>query len=350
MAWYSSQKRDLPWRATTDPYAVWLSEVMLQQTRVDTVIPYYERFLTAFPTVFELAEAPIDHVLTLWAGLGYYRRARMLHAAAREIGKRGAFPKTAAELLTVAGIGPYTAGAVASIAFQERAPLVDGNVHRVLSRIFAIDLPAPEARKVCWDIAADIVPASRPGDFNQALMELGAVICTPSSPRCERCPVAKSCAALASGKVAVLPRPPQKKPPKAEKRSALLLRRGTKATDEVLFARRLSSLRFGGLWEPPMMLGSFGPKELRALGLAPKTAGASAKPTHVGSLRHVLTHRILEVDVYRLDVKDAAVAHAANLPKDVTEAFPEYDTFAWAKPADAPGGVSTLARKVLAWL
>lgn len=340
LRWYSAEKRDLPWRRTRDPYAVWLSEVMLQQTRVDTVIPYYERFLAKFPTVFELAEAPLDDVLTLWAGLGYYRRARMLHKAAGEIRARGSFPATAAELLTVSGIGPYTAGAVASIAYRESTPLVDGNVHRVLSRIFAVDEPAPSARKTCWNIATAIVPREEPGEFNQALMELGAMICTPTSPRCDKCPVAPMCAAKADGLVDTLPRAPKKKTPPIEKRSALLLR--SRAGGAVLFARRIQEARFGGLWEPPIVLGSFDAVQLGALGM--RRVGGS-KLELAGAVRHVLTHRILEIDVYR-----ALSAAGKREAVAVARSLPEYDAFVWAEPSKPPGGVSTMARKVLEWL
>jgi A/G-specific adenine glycosylase len=176
LAWYARAKRDLPWRRTRDPYAIWLSEVMLQQTRVETVVPYFERFLARWPTVSSLAEAPIDEVLAAWSGLGYYRRARMLHSGARAIADASAFPSNAEGLARVPGIGRYTAGAVASIAYGEAAPLVDGNVARVFARIFAMeeDLRSTRAVKRLWALATTLVDPRDPGSWNQALMELGA--------------------------------------------------------------------------------------------------------------------------------------------------------------------------------
>src|SRR5438477_1446956 len=196
-AWFRRRARALPWRRTRDPYAIWVSEIMLQQTRVQTVIPYWERWMSRFPTVAALAHAPLDDVLAAWAGLGYYSRARNLHAGAQTVASKfaGALPARASELRAVPGIGPYTAGAIASIAFGEKAPLVDGNVARVLARVYGIaeDIKSSAGQRALWARAGELMaalPASAaPGDLNQGLMELGATICAPAAPRCLTCPL-----------------------------------------------------------------------------------------------------------------------------------------------------------------
>jgi A/G-specific adenine glycosylase len=255
LAWYAVARRDLPWRRTRDPYAIWLSEVMLQQTRVDTVIPYYERFLARWPTVHALAEAPLDDVLTMWSGLGYYRRARMMHAAAQQVAaeRAGVFPATADELGQIVGIGPYTAGAVASIAFGAAAPLVDGNVVRVFARLFGVeeDVRGGAGLARIWEIATALVYEPDAGAWNQALMELGATVCVPREPRCLVCPVRGACAALHAGTQAELPRLAPKAKPKEELRWALVARSAD--GDRVLLARRRRDERFGGMWEPPCL-------------------------------------------------------------------------------------------------
>ncbi|HEY0249983.1 MAG TPA: A/G-specific adenine glycosylase, partial [Kofleriaceae bacterium] len=204
VAHYLTVKRDLPWRRTRDPYAIWVSEIMLQQTRVATVIPYWEKWLAKFPTVRALAEAPLDDVLAAWAGLGYYSRARNLKKGAEAI-RDQPFPSTASALREVPGIGPYTAGAIASIAFGERTPLVDGNVARVLSRVYQIadDIKSTAGQRELWTRAGALIGAlpesCAPGDLNQGLMELGATLCTPTSPRCLLCPIKAGCGAARQG-------------------------------------------------------------------------------------------------------------------------------------------------------
>ncbi|HWE27974.1 MAG TPA: A/G-specific adenine glycosylase [Polyangia bacterium] len=252
--WFASHKRDMPWRRTRDPYAVWVSEIMLQQTRVETVTPYFTRWMARFPTVRALAEAPLDDVLSHWAGLGYYARARNLHAAARDVvgDYGGAFPSTAETLRAVRGIGPYTAGAIASIAFGEAAPIVDGNVVRVLARVDALDGAAddPRLKKRVWQRAGELVRSDggvHAGDFNQAMMELGATVCTPTSPGCSRCPVAAHCRARADGDVDKHPAPKSKKPPRVVQAVAVMVERDGK----LLLVRRPPSGLWGGLWEPP---------------------------------------------------------------------------------------------------
>ena len=203
LAWYKRFGRALPWRETNDPYRIWISEIMLQQTRVDTVIPYYDRFLKSFPDVFALASAHLQDVLKAWENLGYYSRARHLHEAAKMIVGRfdGRIPDTSEEIRTLPGIGDYTAGAISSIAFERAVPAVDGNVRRILSRVFAIGKPIndPREHKHFFELAASLVPGKRPGDFNQALMDLGATICRAKNPACGACPLAPLCLARRDG-------------------------------------------------------------------------------------------------------------------------------------------------------
>ena len=243
-AWFAREKRDLPWRRTRDPYRIWISEAMLQQTRVETVIPYYGRFLEAFPTVEDLARADEDAVLAAWSGLGYYRRARALHAAARAIVERhgGRFPDDVERLLALPGIGPYTAGAVASIAFGRREALVDGNVRRVLSRVFG---ETEESR--IGSLARSLVPAEEPGEWNQALMELGALVCASRDPACERCPISGLCVARKEGRIAELPSP--KARPSTIEVDAVVL--AATRNGRWLLERRPSEGRMAGMWQMP---------------------------------------------------------------------------------------------------
>ena len=245
---YDREARDLPWRSTRDPYAILVSEIMAQQTRVETVVPYYHRWLERFPTVEALARAPEDEVLKVWEGLGYYSRARNLHRAAKMVreGHEGRLPDTVAELRALPGIGTYTAGAVASIAFSRATPAVDGNVRRVYARLF--DRPSPGAREVQrW--AEGVVDPSRPGDFNQALMELGATVCTPRGPSCKVCRVATWCRALREGTVDLRPAPRRRAPVRREVRAVAVL--VDVATDRVLVRRRPDGGLLAGLWEFP---------------------------------------------------------------------------------------------------
>lgn len=294
LPWFNLARRDLPWRRTRDPYAIWVSETMLQQTRVGTVVPYYERFLRELPTVSDLAEATEERVLALWSGLGYYRRARMLHAAAKEVARahRGIVPDDVEALRSLQGVGAYTAGAVASIAFGRRAPVVDGNVARVLTRLFAIedDIKSARGSARVWRLAGELVAEgdADPGDWNQALMELGATICAPRAPACEGCPARALCAGRAQGIAERLPRSAPKKPPLAVRRVAVVL-----ASDRsVLLARRRGDVLFGGLWEPPTADG--GVAELASqLGVDPRIL------ERAGDVVHVLSHRKMRVEVAR---------------------------------------------------
>jgi A/G-specific adenine glycosylase len=251
LAHFDRGHRDLPWRRTRAPYRVWLSEVMLQQTRVETVIPYYRRFVRRFPTVRKLAAASVDDVLALWAGLGYYSRARNLHAAARRIVAEhgGRVPSDPAALRRLPGVGRYTAGAVLSIAFGQRAAVVDGNVERVLCRAFRFraNPKRSSGQKRLWRLAESLVPADRPGDFNQALMEFGATACTPQAPQCGTCPLSDLCGAYRHGEQLDLPRLPKPKAvPHFDVALGLVWRKG-----RLLIAKRPLDAMLGGLWEFP---------------------------------------------------------------------------------------------------
>ncbi len=279
--WFGRAARDLPWRRTRDPYRIWLSEVMLQQTRVDTVIPYYERFLARFPDARALAEAPLDDVLALWSGLGYYSRARSLHQAAKQLVDEhaGVFPSSAEALRALRGVGPYTAGAIASIAFDAREPLVDGNVGRVLSRAYGVSLDArgTEAQKVFWETATRLVNAEAdvpPSVLNQALMELGALVCSPTKPGCGVCPLAKLCVAHRDGLTEVLPVMSARAKPKPVAMVAAVAWRGGR----VLLAQRSAQGLFGGMWEPPLVeAASVAEARIALRGLRARRGGAAAR-------------------------------------------------------------------------
>src|SRR5271156_1563300 len=250
LTWFRAHQRDLPWRSSRDPYRIWVAEIMLQQTRIAAVMPYYERFLDHFSTVESLADAPQQEVLKLWSGLGYYSRARNLHAAAKEIVAKhnGKFPRTLDAALELPGIGAYTAAAVLSIAYDAPLAVLDGNVARVLARIHAIrgDLRAPRTWRVLTETADHLLARKSPSDWNQALMELGEVICTPKSPRCLVCPVVRSCQAYAQGITSEIPAPRRKRSPVSQviaaaifcdPRGRTLLIKDPGAHDDVLFSR-----------------------------------------------------------------------------------------------------------------
>ena len=251
LGWYRREARDLPWRRTRDPYTVWAAEIILQQTRIEQGTPYFERFMAAFPTVEALAEADGDAVLKVWEGLGYYGRARRMQEAAKEIvhARHGRFPSSAEDWRRLPGVGRYTAGAIASIALGERTPVLDGNVKRVLARVFRIEACIDDAATTerLWAVASDLVPASHPGDFNQALMELGARVCTPQRPQCSDCPIRLLCEAYASGHQLELPvRRARGQTPHREMVAAVIRRNG-----RYLIAKRPSHGLLAGLWEFP---------------------------------------------------------------------------------------------------
>lgn len=251
MRWFRANARDLPWRRTKDPYAVWVSEIMLQQTQVATVIPYYQRFMKRFPTVESLARARQDTVLKLWEGLGYYSRGRNLHKAAKVIVSEygGRLPDTVEELQKIPGIGRYTAGAIASIAFDIPAPILDGNVIRVLCRLFCIEgnPKTPAITNQLWELAEILVHTKHPGDFNQGMMELGATVCTPQNPTCARCPLQKQCCAMKTGRQAELPVKQKQAPlPHYTIVVGIVFRDG-----KILIDKRKQNALLGGLWEFP---------------------------------------------------------------------------------------------------
>ncbi|WP_442602990.1 A/G-specific adenine glycosylase [Paenibacillus sp. KN14-4R] len=257
LAWYREHKRDLPWRRSRDPYYIWVSEVMLQQTRVDTVIPYWHRFLDKFPTVQALAEAPEEEVLKAWEGLGYYSRARNLQSAVREVHEcyGGVVPDEKEAISSLKGVGPYTSGAVLSIAYNKPEPAVDGNVMRVLSRYFNLDddIAKPRTRVRMESLAQELIPEGAAGDFNQGLMELGATVCTPKSPSCLTCPVMEHCAGRIAGKEEVLPVKTKAKPPRPERRLMALIEGTGEHAGKVLIRQRPQEGLLARMWELPHM-------------------------------------------------------------------------------------------------
>ena len=295
--WYAGSGRDLPWRHTRDPYAIWLSEVMLQQTGVETVIPYYRRFLERYPTVFELAGAPLEEIIELWAGLGYYRRARNLHAAAQQVVREhgGRFPATLTGLQGLPGVGRSTAGAILSIAFDIPAPILDGNVRRVLCRLFALqgDPRARSAEKKLWSWAAALTAQQRPHDYAQAIMDLGATLCMPRHPACGVCPLADLCLAHRQGVAALLPEARPRKQIPLRHQVALVLEHDGR----VLVRRRGLDGMLGGLWEFPtreLLEGQVAQEVARELAIE----HAAAVPCLTGKVRHVYSHFRLEVQLF----------------------------------------------------
>jgi A/G-specific adenine glycosylase len=251
LAWYAKHARDLPWRQSRDPYRVWVSEIMLQQTQVATVEPYFRRFVDAFPTVARLAAADEQAVLRLWEGLGYYRRARQLHKAAQAIIAEhgGKFPSAPDEVRRLPGIGRYTAGAILSIAFDARQPILEANTVRLLSRLSAYrgDAAKAEGQRHLWQLAEDLLPQRKVGSFNQALMELGSLVCTPRNPRCEACPLVTCCAARAAGLQNEIPRAKKKPVFEDVREAAIVVRRGPR----VLLLQRRAGERWAGMWDFP---------------------------------------------------------------------------------------------------
>jgi A/G-specific adenine glycosylase len=309
LSWYADHRRDLPWRvasaetARPDPYHVLLSEFMLQQTQVTTVIPYFERFLEAFPTIRDLAMAEEERVLRLWQGLGYYSRARNLRKAAQVIVEHfgGRVPATVDELLTLPGVGRYTAGAIASIAHGTRAPIVDGNVIRVVCRLDAIetDPRTPATLATIWARADEMVPKANAGDFNSAMMELGATVCVPRNPQCLICPVARSCEAREKGIQDQIPPPKTAKTRPLERRTIYCVSRRRAQTIEYAFEQRPASGRWAGMWQFITR-----PADEALAGLD------ATRATLLGRIEHGLTHRQYEFDVLRAE-------HAVKLPATV---------------------------------
>jgi A/G-specific adenine glycosylase len=362
LAWFSRARRDLPWRIEPrDPYRTWVSEVMLQQTRVDVVVPYYLRFVARFPTLRALAKAPLDGVLAHWSGLGYYARARNLHRAAqaalREHG--GALPRTSAELATLPGFGPYTAAAVASLAFGEQVALVDGNVARVLARVLRLPGDATQARVAAWNAARTLLPKCRAGEFNEALMELGATVCTPRAPACGGCPLARACRSRPRGDAEDFPAPKARKERPLLRWSAVALFRGDGA---VLLSRRPAGSLFEGLWDLPSAElpaaampagGSEAGAALDALAaLTPRPSRLStALRLHLaGTVAQTLTHRELSVSMHTASLASPFAGRSDRGAGILARCFPRGADLRWVIPR--PGelrklGLSSLARKCL---
>ncbi|RMG99781.1 MAG: A/G-specific adenine glycosylase [Deltaproteobacteria bacterium] len=331
--WFARHARDLPFRRTQDPYAIWVSEIMLQQTRVETVLGYFERFLARFPTVEALAAASEDDVLAAWSGLGYYRRARLLHRGAKAVVERfgGVLPADPERLREISGIGPYTAGAVASIAYDLPVPAVDGNVARVVARLDAISDPAEQqaghpgiARR-----AEAVLAAGRPRVLTQALMELGALVCTPKAPSCDLCPVASACRAGARDLQAAIPAP-RKKVAQPEARFVALVLSWRNA---VVLTRRPATGLLAGLWCPPLV-----PTRAVRRPRSPRTAmerlgfDGTIEPLPGPWVRHVFTHRIWHVAPFRGTLRTRPGGEDVTL---------------WRPGSPLPGGLPRIARKVL---
>lgn len=301
--WFDRSKRDLPWRQDPTPYKVLVSEFMLQQTQVETVLPYFHRFIEVFPNFQALAEAEEEEVLRLWSGLGYYRRARNLRLAAQRIVEehQGRFPNTLEEALALPGVGRYTAGAVMSIAYGERVPLVDGNVERVLSRLFVLreDFSTTKGTKAVWDLAEKLVPEVRPGDFNQALMELGALVCAPTGPRCLLCPLSKLCRAYREGVAEELPVKSRKQKQVKVEEVVLLLKCGGRW----LLTNRNEEGLYEGMWQFPWGWKKKGERSLKStlqrLADSLNLSVTSVKRFH--SLSHGITYRRIESTFYSIE-------------------------------------------------
>jgi A/G-specific adenine glycosylase len=339
LAWYDRHRRQLPWRALpgqpADPYRVWLSEVMLQQTTVKAVAPYYARFLERWGDVRALAAAPLDDVLKAWAGLGYYARARNLHACAIAVVERhgGEFPPNEAALHVLPGIGAYTAAAIAAIAFDQKATPVDGNIERVIARLYALETPLPAAKREIARLAGALTPNKRAGDFAQAVMDLGATICSPKTPACVLCPWNGACAAYARGDAETLPRRTPKREGALRRGAAFVARR---ADGFVLLRTRPAKGLLGGMTEVPTTEWSHDFDERAALQTAPSfpTTKQVKWRRAAGIVRHVFTHFPLELTVYTAELPARTRAPSGTR---------------WTKISDLSGeAMPSLMRKVVA--
>jgi A/G-specific adenine glycosylase len=341
LAWYRRERRRLPWRESPDPYRVLVSEFMLQQTQVATVVPYFERFMARYPTVRDLAAAPIDDVLAAWSGLGYYRRARNLHAAARRIVDLhgGEVPREERAVRDLPGVGAYTAGALRSIAFGERAAVVDGNVERVLSRLLRMAGPVGKATasRRLWEIAEQLLDPEAPGDFNQALMELGALRCLPAAPDCERCPWDRHCLARAAGVQGKIPRPAARPVTREMRGAAIVLRRAGR----VLLVRREEAGELAGMWELP------GSGESPVEGEGARKLAAAVRKRHglsvevgprLGEVRHGILDRRIRLELFAAELRGERSVRRSRISSR------------WVRPEEALAGglaLAASARKAL---
>jgi len=303
--WYNKNKRTLPWRSHPDAYAVWVSEIMLQQTRVEAVIPYFEKWMQLFPTVHVLAKASERDVLNAWEGLGYYSRARNLHKAAKVVlqDHDGKLPNDLTELIKLPGIGRYTVGAIASMAFGMDEPALDGNLKRVYARLFDITEPvdSPKGEKILWDIARENLPKGKAGDFNQALMDLGATICIPKNPRCLLCPLMKICEARKNGAQELRPvKKPKMSVPHYIHAAGVIVKRG-----KVLLAQRPSTGLLGGMWEFPNGRVEGDPAGALVKALKSGYSLKVQRKEALGVVQHAYTHFRVTVHAFRCDFSSA---------------------------------------------
>lgn len=346
--WFAGHQRALPWREDYAPYGVWISEVMLQQTQVETVLPYYRRWMARFPDVQALAAAPLEDVLKLWEGLGYYARARHLHRAARAIvsGHGGRIPATVEALRELPGIGAYSAGAIASIAFGQPAPLVDGNVARVLSRLQALETPwrTPAAERDLWELAGALVAPGAAREINQALMELGALVCTRGQPGCLRCPLYALCRARRTGDPAAYPRRRARAAPRPVRGVVVVLRHGTCYG----LHRRPAHSLWGGLWEFPWVEREPGESAAAARARLVASLGqpAPGRARRRFAVSHSLTHLAMSLDGALLETDSAALPETEALDGDA-----HGERWAWVDaPRLARRPMSRMAQKVAAQL
>ncbi len=304
ISWYTDNARPLPWRETHDPYLIWISEVMLQQTQVATVIPYYLKFIKRFPTIKRLAEAPLEEILALWSGLGYYKRARQLKQSAERIIKdfNGVIPRVHKDLLSLPGIGKYTAGAILSIAYNLAYPVLDGNVMRVLSRVFAMTevLTGKGVQNKLWELAEEILPRNKAGVFNQALMELGALVCLPSGKAslCHDCPISKLCEACQKDMVSQLPKLPERRKKVKVHQVMLVLMEA----ERLLILQRPDDVLLKNMWELPGKDISDQPHQEAAHQILGEDYAISGSLQYLSSLSHSITYRTIACHIYLINL------------------------------------------------
>lgn len=334
LTWYHNEKRELPWRKNTDAYQIWVSEIMLQQTKVETVIPYFERFIDRFPTLISLSEASLDEVLKYWEGLGYYSRARNLHAAVKEVAATygGVVPDEEEQIGTLKGIGPYTKGAILSIAYNKAVPAVDGNVLRVMTRIMAIekDIAKVSTRKEIESLLRELIPVTDPSGFNQALMELGALICIPRNPKCSICPVQQKCVAHATGREKNLPH----KSKKEKKRDVYLETIIYKKGKHVLIHQRQEQL-LNNLWEFPSWENEYklqsGGENLSVRSY--EQYGIVAEQfLYLGQYKHIFSHLRWHMEIYLTEVDAYIEERLAQDPTYRWVMLEDLESFAFPVP------------------